>query len=99
MPSESWQTGLHELLTPLTAIRDRDSGEGIDYDVYLQGLLLIEGRTVKTQRTMGVMEMDVRRITGNSGFRMDLCLDAFRMHAEAKACGTEFSFDGTGGYN
>ena len=34
-----------------------------------------------------------------SGFRMDLCLDAFRMHAEAKACGTEFSFDGTGGYN
>lgn len=97
--SESWQTGLHELLTPLTAIRDRDSGEGIDYDVYLQGLLLIEGRTVKTQRTMGIMEMDVRRITGNSGFRMDLCLDAFRMHAEAEACGTGFSFDGTGGYN
>ena len=97
--SQSWQTGLHELLTPLTAIRDRDSGEGIDYDGYLQGLLLLQGSTVKTQRTMDVMEMDVRRITGNRDFRMDLCLDTFRMRAEAEACGTKFNFEGSSGYN
>ena len=97
--AQSWQTGLHELLTPMTAIRDREKGEGIDYDGYLQGLLLLEGSTVKTQRTMDVMEMDIRRITGNRSFRMDLCLDTFRMRAEAEACGTKFSFEGSGGYN
>ena len=97
--NSSWQTHLHELLSPLTAIKDRDSGEGIDYGAYLQGLLLLEGSTVKTQRTMNVMEMDIRRITGNSGFRMDLCLDEFRMSAAAKACGKEFFFEGSSGYN
>ena len=96
---ESWQTYLHELLTPLTAVRDRDSGEGLDYGAYLQGLLLLEGSTVKTQRTMDVMEMDIRRITGSSGFRMDLCLDEFAMNAQTQACGTEFLFSGTCGYN
>ena len=95
----SWQTHLYELLSPLTAIKDRDSGEGIDYSAYLQGLLLLEGSTVKTQRTMNVMEMDIRRITGNSGFRMDLCMDEFSMNAAAQACGTKFLFEGSSGYN
>ena len=96
---KSWQTQLYELLTPLSAIRDRDRGEGLTYSDYLQGLLFLEGRTVKTQRIMDIMEMDIRKITGCSGFRMDMCLDEFRMHAEVKACGKTFTFDGTGGYN
>ena len=96
---DSWKTRLYELLTPLTAVRDRDSGEGLDYRAYLQGLLLLSGSSVKTQRTMDVMEMDLRRITGNSSFRMDLCLDEFNMNAGAKACGTEFLFSGSSGYN
>jgi hypothetical protein len=48
---------------------------------------------------MDVMEMDLRRITGNSGFRMDLCMDEFNMNAGARACGTEFLFSGSSGYN
>ena len=96
---ESWQTHLYELLTPAEAVRDRDSGEGLDYSAYLQGLLILEGRSVKTQRTMDVMEMDIRKITGNSGFRMDYCLDEFRLHAEGSAGGAEYHYDGTGGYN
>ena len=97
--SESWQTALHELLSPLTAIRDRDSGEGLGYSEYLQGLLLLEGSSVKTQRTMDIMEMDIREITGNPAFRFDLCLDGFGMHAEATACGKTFSFEGECGFN
>jgi hypothetical protein len=95
----AWQTQLYELLTPRAAIKDRESGEGLDYSAYLQGLLLLEGSTVKTQRTMDVMEMDIRRITGNSGFRMDLCLDELRMRARARACGTVFVYEGACGYN
>jgi hypothetical protein len=45
--AQSWQTGLHELLTPMTAIRDREKGEGIDYDGYLQGLLLLKAALSK----------------------------------------------------
>ena len=96
---DSWKTHLYELLTPMTAIRDRDSDDGLDYRAYLQGLLLLEGSSVKTRRTMDVMEMDLRRITGNSSFRMDLCLDEFNMNAGARACGTEFCFSGSSGYN
>ncbi len=96
---DSWKTHLYELLTPMTAVRDRDSGEGLDYCAYLQGLLLLGGSSVKTRRTMDVMEMDLRRITGNSGFRMDLCMDEFNMNAGARACGTEFLFSGSSGYN
>ena len=96
---DAWQTRLYELLTPFTAVRDRDSGEGLDYSAYLQGLLLLEGSSVKTQRTMDIMEMDIRRITGNSGFRMDLCTDEFSMNAEAHAGGTDFLFKGSCGYN
>lgn len=96
---QSWQTHLYELLTPLEAIKDRDSGEGLDYSTYLQGLLMLEGSSVKTQRTMNVMEMDVRKITGNRSFRMDYCLDAFRLKAGGSSCGIQFDFDGACGYN
>lgn len=96
---ESWQTHLYDLLKPGDAIRDRDGGEGFDYSDYLQGFLILEGSGVKTQRAMDVMEMDIREITGNSGFRIDYCLDEFRVHAEGSACGLKIQYDGTSGYN
>ena len=97
--SESWQTELYELLNPMGAVRDRDCGEGLEYSDYLQGLLILEGSSTKTQRTMDIMEMDVREITGNRDFRFDLCLDEFRMRAAAQACGRTFEYNGTNGYN
>ena len=97
--SESWQTELYELLNPMGAVRDRDCGEGLEYSDYLQGLLILEGSSTKTQRTMDIMEMDVREITGNRDFRFDLCLDEFRMQAAAQACGRTFEYNGTNGYN
>lgn len=96
----SWQTRLSELLTPATAIRDRDRGQGLEYEEYLRGLLYLEGSTVKTKRTMDVMEMDLRTIQGNEDFHLDQCLDTFRMSASVNCSwGYTCSFAGTAGYD
>lgn len=96
----SWQTKLSDLLTPAKAIRDRDSGQGLEYGDYLRALLYLEGSTVKTKRTMDVMEMDLRTLSGNEALCLDQCLDAFRMTASA-TCGWGYDcrFAGTAGYD
>jgi hypothetical protein len=82
--SETWQTSLFGILTPETAVRGKGSGEGLLYTEYLQALLYLQGSSVKSLRTMDIMEMDIRRTPGNEAFRMDGCLDSFAM--EARAC-------------
>lgn len=96
----SWQTGLGELLAPARAIRDRDSGQGLDYGEYLRGLLYLEGSTVKTKRTMDIMEMDLRTVGENENFRLDQCMDTFRMSVTVN-CGWGYTcgFSGTAGYD
>jgi hypothetical protein len=67
---------------------------------YLQALLYLEGSSVKSLRTMDIMEMDLRQTQGNGGFCMDWCLDAFSMKAEVKSrFGYEFVLTKSEGYN
>ena len=96
---ESWQTALYELLAPGEAIRDRGGDTGFGYEEYLQGLLFLEGSTIKTKRTMDIMEMDVREITHNKSFQLDRCLDTIRIEAQASSLGVQYSYAGTAGYN
>lgn len=83
--SGTWQTSLVDLLTPEESIRSGGTGEGLLYTDYLQALLFLEGSSVKSLRTMDVMEMDIRTTPGNGGFRMDWCLDAFSMTATVRS--------------
>ena len=98
--SETWQTSLLGILTPETAVRGKGSGEGLLYTEYLQALLYLQGSSVKSLRTMDIMEMDIRLTDGNAGFRMDWCLDAFSMTAAVKSrYGYEFVLKKCEGYN
>ena len=96
---ETWQTDLTDLLRPSEAIRNRGEGTGLSYEEYLQGLLYLEGSTIKTKRTMDIMEMDIREITKDSGFALDRCLDTIRTEVQAEAMGQSYSYAGTAGYN
>lgn len=99
---DTWQTSLADLLRPEAAIRGggNGSGSGLLYTEYLQALLYLKGRSVKSLRTMDVMEMDIRMTPGNGAFRMDWCLDAFSMTAAVKSrFGTTVELKKCEGYN
>ena len=95
-----WKTSLLGMLTPETSLRGGESGSGLLYTEYLQGLLFLEGSSVKSLRTMDVMEMDIRMTEGNSNFRMDWCMDAFSMTARVTSrFGYEVELTKCEGYN
>lgn len=91
--SSEWQTSLASLLIPETSVRaDRGDESGLSYTDYLHIFLYLEKRQQKDLRLMDVMEMDIRRTDGNSGFRMDYCLDGFAVRA---ACSSSFGYQYT----
>lgn len=67
--SATWQTGIFGF--------GGGSGcnSGLDYEGYLAMLLYMTDIKKVSLRLMDVMEMDLRRMSGNENFRMDLCLD------------------------
>ena len=75
------------------------AGAILEREKKLQGLLFLEGSTIKTKRTMDIMEMDVREITHNKSFQLDRCLDTIRIEAQASSLGVQYSYAGTAGYN
>ena len=98
--SGTWQTSLLGILTPETAVRGGGTQTGLLYTEYLQALLYLEGQSVKSLRTMDIMEMDIRKTDGNRNFCMDWCLDAFSMTAAVKSrFGYEFTLTKSEGYD
>ena len=98
--SDTWQTSLLGILTPETSVRGGGASSGLLYTDYLQALLYLEGSSVKSLRTMDIMEMDIRQTEWNGSFRMDWCLDAFSMKADVKSrLGYEFVLIKSEGYN
>ena len=60
---------------------DLSAGAGMDYTDYLRLYLMLKDSEIKTKRFMNVVEMDVRRTTGNSYFRLDCCVDSIEAEA------------------
>lgn len=71
--SDEWETSLWEGLS-LNLKIGSDEGRGMDYKDYLRFMLLEVGIDKRTMRAMDIVEMDIRRITGNNDFRLDNCI-------------------------
>ncbi|MDR0220285.1 MAG: DUF5702 domain-containing protein [Lachnospiraceae bacterium] len=54
---------------------------GLYYNQYLEILLYLESEKKKLSRVMDIMEMDVRQTPGNQKFRIDWCVESFRVTA------------------
>lgn len=81
----NWKTRLRDIFAPDRSTRGETGGSGLNYEAYLRILLYLENGSRKNYRLMDLMEMDIRRTKGNEAFRMDWCLDTFRLEAEASS--------------
>ena len=54
---------------------------GLSYKQYLELMLLIARENTITARVMDIIEMDIRLTPYNQNFRIDMCLESFRISA------------------
>ena len=59
--------------------------EGLTYEDYLRILLYIQSPDILTLHFMDLVEMDIRRTSGNSSFRMDGCIDGLEAEATVRS--------------
>lgn len=98
LPKHHLQTRVDEVLSG--GIPKRASGtEGICYEQYLACMLMRLPEKKKNLRAMDIMEMDLRRLTGNPFFAMDWCIERFRAEILAEdGLGREYRLERTYGY-
>ena len=87
---ETWRLSLTGMLSFRDFLNGGDCGDGLYYQDYLRILLFMTDFDTKTQRMMDIIEMDVRRTSGNAAFKIDHCLDTFCGEIQI---GTTFGYD------
>ena len=78
--ADTWKLGIESALEGIGQGSSEEEGkedseEGLDYQDYLRVLLLLGEEETQTFRMMDVIEMNIRSLPGNFGFRMDACVD------------------------
>lgn len=73
----SWHLSLESAMKLKTEHMEKDSGQGLTYEEYLQILLLMMDKDDRNMRFMDIVEMDIRQTGGNENFCMDHCIHAF----------------------
>lgn len=73
----TWKLSLTNMFSFRDHLGDGGEGEGLLYEDYLRMRLLMTDLDKKTLRLMDIMEMDIRRTSGNAQFKIDHCLDTF----------------------
>ena len=77
--ASDWKTGIHSIENVTGSLSDsEDGGRGLNYKEYLEVMLFLTKDHDRTFRAMDIMEMDIRKTPGNSGFRLDGCFDTYR---------------------
>lgn len=73
-----WKTGINSIKNVKQSLSDTDGGgTGLSYKEYLEVMLFLADDHDRTFRAMDIMEMDIRKTPGNSGFRLDGCFDTY----------------------
>ena len=74
-----WKTGIDSIKNVKQSLSNTgDGGNGLSYKEYLEIMLFLTNDHDRTFRAMDIMEMDIRKTPGNSGFRLDGCFDTYR---------------------
>ena len=72
----TWKTDLDSALSNAFMDYEGDSGgEGLDYEDYLQGMLLLQDINEQSVRALDIIELTIRQTPGNASFRIDGCVD------------------------
>lgn len=82
---EEWDLSLTNALFNLVFFSSRNvnirTDKGWDYNDYLRFMLYLEGIDKKTYRCMDIVEMNIRKATGDDTFCLDNCVAAFEMQS------------------
>jgi len=73
----SWHTKITDLLNPRGAIKSYPGQAGAKYGDYLKTMLLMTPYETIVDRSLDIIEMDIRITPGNGAFRIDLCMQSF----------------------
>lgn len=79
-----WQTSVEQVLAGGISF-EISGGSGLSYEQYLACMIMLLSENIRNLRSMDIMEMDIRYLTGNPYFAMDWCVE--RYHAEIFAEG------------
>lgn len=72
---------------------------GLNYEQYLACMIMLLPEKERNLRSMDIMEMDVRSLTGNPRFSMDFCVERYSAQIEAKgSMGESYMLTRTYGY-
>lgn len=89
-----WNLGITSILSDAIDVISGSAAyghnEGLSYEDYLRLILYISPIENRTLRSMDIIEMDVRNITGSSSFKMDNCI---------ASAGIQMIFTSTHGYS
>ena len=81
----TWHTGMFSIFHPRSALKSYPGQAGPHYRDYLNTMLLMESYDKILPRSMDIMELDVRKSSGNGAFRMDACLQSFLVDIKTKS--------------
>jgi hypothetical protein len=91
--SYEWNVSFTDFLA-LKFTGGKSSDNGLSYDNYLTVLLMLGKSDVKLARSLDIVEMDMRQTEGNSGFKIDKCVDYINVKFGFNdGYGHEFLFD------
>ena len=71
---ESWNLSIENMLEFRDHLKE-GGGSGLSYEDYLKMLILLENKLKKTMRLMDIIEINIRKYTGNNNFGLDNCID------------------------
>jgi len=77
--SNEWQTSISGLFSG-SLFGSGKSTKGLSYQDYLRVFLGMMNRNNKAARSLDIVEMDIRQTAGNSGFRIDRCIDYIKVN-------------------
>ena len=86
----TWKLSLSNMFNFRDHLSEGGNDQGLEYKDYLRMKLFMTDSDTKTDRFMDVVEMDVRQTTGNSGFKLDYCIDTIWAEIEI---GTKYGFN------
>jgi hypothetical protein len=75
---EDWNVNIVNLLNGIIINCDKTT-EGLTYNDYLRIFVGMMDKNEKLNRSLDIVEMDIRKTDGNSGFRIDRCADYIKV--------------------
>lgn len=90
--SGDWNTSILDLFTGNIPGGSKET-TGLSYQDYLRVFLGLMDQDTKAERSLDIVEMDIRQTVGNKHFRIDRCMDYMKVHfGFADADGHDFVF-------